>query len=197
MNTTNKYQILGIREGSSPQEIRAAFRARARELHPDVNGLRSSKEQFRELLEAYQILSNPILRKSYDADLKDQRRGKKASTSFSRVPNEKPNDSSMGESISTLEAFKSWMQKIVTRTQEDTLPNLKRPINLVLNPSEAAKGIKTTLELIENNVSHLVPISIPAGITDGAVVHLKPDDGEQQIIKVKIKIEDKLRKTAY
>jgi curved DNA-binding protein CbpA len=61
----NYYLILGVAAGASADEIKAAFRRRARELHPDTSGLESGP--FLEVQEAYGVLSDPERRREYDA----------------------------------------------------------------------------------------------------------------------------------
>ena len=60
----NYYLILGVSIGASAREIKAAFRRRARELHPDLSGLESGP--FLEVQEAYGVLSDPVRRRDYD-----------------------------------------------------------------------------------------------------------------------------------
>lgn len=61
------YVILGVPADASPAGIRAAYRDRAKELHPDRAGDGRERE-FRELQEAYEILSDPQRRRRYDAE---------------------------------------------------------------------------------------------------------------------------------
>ena len=60
------YEILGVSKDASDSEIKKAFRRRARELHPDVNKAADSEDQFKELNEAYDVLSDPNKRAQYD-----------------------------------------------------------------------------------------------------------------------------------
>ncbi len=63
----NYYEILGIKPDATDNEIKSAFRKLARKWHPDVAG--NSKDvvnKFKEINEAYEILSNPEKRKKYD-----------------------------------------------------------------------------------------------------------------------------------
>ncbi|MDR0513221.1 MAG: J domain-containing protein [Treponema sp.] len=62
---TNYYEILTVRQNASAQEIKRAFRERAKQLHPDVAG-DSGASQMRKLLAAYQTLSNRDRRYEYD-----------------------------------------------------------------------------------------------------------------------------------
>lgn len=60
------YEILGVSKDASDSEIKKAFRRRARELHPDVNKAANAEDQFKELNEAYDVLSDPNKRAQYD-----------------------------------------------------------------------------------------------------------------------------------
>jgi molecular chaperone DnaJ len=60
------YQVLGVRRDADDREIKKAFRQLARELHPDVSEEPDAEEQFREVAEAYEVLSKPETRELYD-----------------------------------------------------------------------------------------------------------------------------------
>jgi curved DNA-binding protein len=61
------YEVLGIDRKATDKEVRSAYRRLARAHHPDVNpGDASAEERFKELNEAYQVLSDPASRKAYD-----------------------------------------------------------------------------------------------------------------------------------
>ncbi|MEX0675036.1 MAG: molecular chaperone DnaJ [Gaiellaceae bacterium] len=68
MATTERdyYEILGLPRSASEQEVKRAFRQLARELHPDVSELPDAEERFRQVAEAYEVLSNPERRELYD-----------------------------------------------------------------------------------------------------------------------------------
>ena len=61
------YTILGVKKSASDKEVRQAYRRLARKYHPDVNrGDPSTEERFKEVNEAYQVLSDPDTRSKYD-----------------------------------------------------------------------------------------------------------------------------------
>jgi molecular chaperone DnaJ len=60
------YEILGLARDASEQDVKRSFRRLARELHPDVSELPDAEERFRQVAEAYEVLSNPERRQLYD-----------------------------------------------------------------------------------------------------------------------------------
>ena len=61
------YEVLGLKKGASEKEIKSAFRKLAMEYHPDKNqGDKAAEEKFKEINEAYSILSDPEKKEKYD-----------------------------------------------------------------------------------------------------------------------------------
>lgn len=67
MAKENYYTILGVKKDSKPEDIKKAYRRLARKYHPDVNpNDKAAEEKFKEVQEAYDILSDPKKRKVFD-----------------------------------------------------------------------------------------------------------------------------------
>ena len=60
------YEVLGVSRDATADQIQQAFRTLARKYHPDVNKDPAAEDRFKEVNEAYHVLSDPETRKRYD-----------------------------------------------------------------------------------------------------------------------------------
>ena len=60
------YEVLGVSKSASQDEIKSAFRRLAKKYHPDISKEENAEEKFKEVQEAYSVLSDETKRKQYD-----------------------------------------------------------------------------------------------------------------------------------
>jgi molecular chaperone DnaJ len=66
MTQRDYYEVLGVPKNASNDDLKAAFRRLARQYHPDVNKESDAEERFKEINEAYAVLSDSDRRAAYD-----------------------------------------------------------------------------------------------------------------------------------
>lgn len=81
------YQVLGLEPGASPAEVKSAYRRAARDSHPDRGG---DAEEFRAVVAAYQVLSDPAERVEYDRSLMARATGEPAGPTTQAGPRRRP-----------------------------------------------------------------------------------------------------------
>ena len=60
------YEVLGVEKNADDKELKQAFRILARRYHPDKNDAEDAESRFKEIQEAYAVLSDPEKRRQYD-----------------------------------------------------------------------------------------------------------------------------------
>jgi DnaJ-class molecular chaperone len=70
------YDVLGVPDDASQEKIKAVYRQLARTFHPDVNADEDAVEHFREITEAFLVLSDPAQRQAYDRQRRRRVRAK-------------------------------------------------------------------------------------------------------------------------
>lgn len=165
MNFKDYYSILGLESNkATANEIKIAYREQAKKYHPDINGGNTDlEEKFKDINEAYKILSDSKARKKYDRSWYIYTERKK------RVQNKKVEEKkTFKEKLLTI-LFGITSNK-VTKKQERKITvdgeNIETEVNV--NIVEAFNGVNKKLKLLAvDGKTRTFNLNIPAGIQNG------------------------------
>ena len=194
MSFKDYYNVLGLNSNKvTLDEIKFAYREQAKKYHPDMHaGDSVLEEKFKEINEAYRILSDPKSRKRYDRNWFIYTERKK------RLQNKDK------------EVKKSFKEKLVdilfgmTIPKDQTSKKVKEPINgenieteVDVNVVEAFNGVSKKLKLLAvDGKTKTFNLNIPEGVQDGDKIRFigqgKPgkNNGDRGDLLVKVKITD-------
>jgi curved DNA-binding protein len=200
MATRDFYEILGVPRTASQEEIQRAYRKLARAHHPDVNKDPGAEERFKDIAEAYDVLSDPQARRRYDAFGPDFRQvpedmdpetwararagaGTRAGTGGTRRgwaggvgPEGFQFGSGFGEDIDLGELFGGMFGGRTARGW-GPVPGADQEAELVLSVEEAYRGGRRSLTLSGPDGPRTFDVNIPAGVTDGQRIRLSGQGG--------------------
>ena len=182
MDGQDYYKILGVNRNASEREIKQAYRRLARQYHPDVNpGDKSAEEKFKQINEAYEVLSDKENRQKYDqygdqwqyADQFAQTGRQQApfwgfrpGGGATRVHFSQGNFGSLFDDL--LKGFSAGRQPRAARGR-----NIEVPVEVTLE--EAFNGATRRLSLESGK---RLEVKIPPGVKDGSRVRLAGKGGE-------------------
>ena len=192
-NIKDYYAVLGVKRGASDDEIKKAYRKLARKFHPDLNpGDKSAEDQFKQLQEAYDVLSNAEDRKLYD-QYGDNWRAVKAgagppppgweraerSGSGPRASGFDFNDFDFGRFSSSGggEGFDIFEELFGGARGRGPHRGRGRDVEaeLELSLEEAHRGGRRTLQM--QAAENTIEVNIPAGVRDGSTIRLAGQGG--------------------
>jgi DnaJ-class molecular chaperone len=173
------YRTLGVARGASQQEIKRAYRRLARRYHPDVSSEAGAEERFKEVGEAYEVLSDTEKRSAYDAMGRQWRTGRH----FRSAPAGGVGGFGFGRARAEggVRDFGDFFESLFRgsfHTDRDR-PYRTRgedvEVELTLTLEEAFSGVTKTLMLerpgtpsgIRLRSSRRVRVRVPPGVTDG------------------------------
>lgn len=199
------YSVLGVSRSATQEEIRRAYRARARQLHPDVNKAADAQKQFTELQEAYSTLSDEQKRAVYDRYGHEglgagfSASGGGGAGGGSRVRYEWSNGGSgFGggvdpEEIS--EMFETFFGGRVGKRSRAKRSHAGRRVaepmrrDLFVSFLTAATGGVEQFRLESSGRRRTIEVKVPAGITEGAQLRIpgsEATDGAEVIFTIRI-----------
>ncbi|MEV6283777.1 DnaJ C-terminal domain-containing protein [Kribbella sp. NPDC051770] len=190
------YSVLGVARDASPDEIQRAYRKLARANHPDVNKDPDAEERFKQISEAYDVLSDPKTRRRYDAFGEDFRRvpddvdpatwnRSRAGAGAGRRAGADP--FSEGVRFSTGSADGIDLDDLLSglfrgggreRRGWGPIPGSDHEVEVEVTVEEAYRGGSKTLEVAGPDGARTITVKIPAGVVDGQRIRLRGQGGQ-------------------
>ena len=171
------FKILGISRNATDKEIKSAFRKLARQFHPDLHPHDDKAEsEFKEINEAYEILSDEDKKKSYEQFLNywfKNRDGKPGD--FGRGDNEKSSeenfsfDDFLSDLIGGISEVGQEIYSNISLGKNPQSLNLDAEFNLKISFFEALNGAKKNLLVNDERIE----VNIPQGIEPGSKIRIK------------------------
>jgi curved DNA-binding protein len=176
------YDLLGVSRNASQEEIQQAYRRLAREYHPDLNKDPGAEERFKDVSEAYAVLSDPDTRQRYDAFGPD----------FRQVPEDVDPDAyrraASGAGRSRRPGFDSGFRGGGIDLDDllggmfggrgrggfGQFPGADHEAEAEVSVEEAYRGGQRTVSLGDRTLD----VTIPAGVTDGTRIRLAGQGGQ-------------------
>ena len=185
---TNYYDTLGVSKGAKDNEVRQAYRRLARQYHPDLNsGDKDAERRFKEINEAYEVLSDSDKRGRYDrygdnwkhADqIESQSRG---GGPFQWTVRRGGSDDPFGGLDDLLGQFGDFGGQ---RRRRSGVTQAEVAVTITLE--EAFRGTKRLVTVTSQGRSRRLEVTIPPGVEDGSVVRISPEKGQRILIKVSL-----------
>ncbi|HWN59848.1 MAG TPA: DnaJ C-terminal domain-containing protein [Streptosporangiaceae bacterium] len=195
------YQILGVPRDASQEDIQRAYRKLARTYHPDVNHDPGSEDRFKEVSEAYDVLSDPQTRRRYDAFGRDfrqvpedvdpetwrraragARRGAGAGAG-ARAGQTGPGGFTFTEGDLGDIDLDDLLGGIFggrfsgARRGWGPIPGADQEAEIELTVEEAYRGGHRSITLSSDGIRRSFDVTIPAGVTDGQRIRLAGQGG--------------------
>jgi curved DNA-binding protein len=188
------YQILGVPRDASQEDIQRAYRKLARTYHPDVNHDPGAEDRFKEVSEAYDVLSDPQTRRRYDAfgrdfrqvpedvDPETWRRARAGARAGAGAGTGRggPGGFSFSEGDVDLDDLLGGIfggRFGGARRGWGPIPGADQEAEIELTVEEAYRGGRRSVTLSSDGTRRSFDVTIPAGVTDGQRIRLAGQGG--------------------
>lgn len=188
------YKILGLETNKvNAQEIKMAFREQAKKYHPDIGG--STEERFKDINEAYKILSNNSTKRKYDRTWNAKVARKRAKTEAEKDRQER--GSAFGEFFNMFFGEEPNINNVPKEDKKAPIKgeNIETEINVNLEDAYYGLEKKISLRTIQGKMKTF-SVKVPAGIRNGEKIRLLGqgkagiNGGKNGDLFIRINIED-------
>jgi curved DNA-binding protein len=187
------YQVLGVSRDASQEDIRKAYRRLAREHHPDVSKHPEAESRFKDISEAYDVLSDPESRAAYDRHGAAWRQVREAGPSARRGGGAGPGPEVRvaygdGGDIDLGDLFGDggFSDIFSGMFRGGGAGRGAREVVLELSLEEAARGGRRTLRLSDGGTAE---VDLPPGVADGDAVRA----GDDLVVRVRLRPHPRFR----
>ena len=195
------YSTLGVDRGAEQNDIRRAFRGLARKYHPDLNKDDPDAEgKFKEVNEAYEVLSDPDSRRKYDThgdqwkhadEIEAQRRAASSSYGF-RGGAYRGRPTAEGDLFTGLEDILGDMGRF--RGGRQGTGTIRSETSVTVSLEEAYAGTTINANYTVRGRNRRFEVSIPPGVDNGSTVRVTPEQGTEMLFRVSVSPNEKFRR---
>jgi curved DNA-binding protein len=183
------YQVLGVPRNADQDEIQRAYRKLARTYHPDINSDPEAEDRFKEISEAYDVLSDPQTRRRYDAfgpdfrqvpedvDPETWRRARAGARRGAGAGQGGPGGFSSSGGDIDLEDLLGGIFGGRAGRRWGPIPGADQEAEIELTVEDAYRGTRRTLTLTGDGTRRSFEVTVPAGVTDGQRIRLAGQGG--------------------
>ena len=187
----NLYEIIGVSKNATDTEIRQTYRKLARKYHPDLNpGDKKAEAKFKEITEAYEVLSDQKNRKKYDLYGENWKHADRIGARYGRGSH----DFHFRQGQQEGGGFGSFSQSDLFDGIGDlfgrsrTVPRPGRiETNIEVRLEEAYSGTKRRITINPGDrKGRQIEVTIPPGVNTGSIVRISPGRGQQIILNISV-----------